>query len=385
MPASPVIAEITPPILRWARETTGLSLEEAAKKLRRAPEVVRRWEEGIDLPTVPVVERMAAIYKRPLAVFYLPRAPQEPAPPQDFRKLPGDQPRGLSVKTRLAMRRARWLQDVATYLRKAMSHPKPTIGHRREGERASELAARIRQDLAITIDEQRGWASPNAALRSWRTALERRGVLVVQLPFDLEDARGFSLVSSTAPMIVMNASDVVQARIFTMMHECCHLLLRESGVCEPGVGSDRELPRALATVERYCNRFAGDLLVPSPQLAAIAEGSSEDNLSSLAREWKVSRQVVWGQLYAAGLVSEAQFWARVEHLGAAQVRAKPKKFFAPKPAVRCLRQIGPGLTHLVLAAYHEQLITASEVSDYLNVQVRDLPKVESLAHEPTSG
>jgi Zn-dependent peptidase ImmA (M78 family) len=67
-------ALVNPLMLRWARETAGYTLAEAAARLRgvRDPETeLGAWEGRERWPSVPQARKLAALYKRPLAVFTL--------------------------------------------------------------------------------------------------------------------------------------------------------------------------------------------------------------------------------------------------------------------------------------------------------------------------
>lgn len=46
-----VAALVTPELMKWARETTGLRLDEAAKKIGRSAEEIQGWEDGARRPT----------------------------------------------------------------------------------------------------------------------------------------------------------------------------------------------------------------------------------------------------------------------------------------------------------------------------------------------
>ncbi len=90
------MSAIQPTILTWARETAGLSLEDAARALgladtrrRTAVQRLRAMELGEDEPTRPVLLKMAKAYHRPLLVFYLAEPPKTGDRGQDFRTLPG--------------------------------------------------------------------------------------------------------------------------------------------------------------------------------------------------------------------------------------------------------------------------------------------------------
>ena len=70
--------QVNPDILRWARETAGLTLEEACKKLRiqearglSSEERLQSLETGNTEPSRPMLLKMAKHYRRPLIVFYM--------------------------------------------------------------------------------------------------------------------------------------------------------------------------------------------------------------------------------------------------------------------------------------------------------------------------
>ena len=73
---------LNPKILQWARETAGLDLAQAARKIGikpaygiDAPDRLAALETGEAAPTRPTLEKMAKQYRRPLTVFYLPDIP----------------------------------------------------------------------------------------------------------------------------------------------------------------------------------------------------------------------------------------------------------------------------------------------------------------------
>ena len=90
------VAGINPEILIWARETAGLDLETAARKIElnaarglSGAERLAAMENGDVVPTGPLLRRMAEKYHRPILTFYLPKVPAPPQLRQDFRTLPG--------------------------------------------------------------------------------------------------------------------------------------------------------------------------------------------------------------------------------------------------------------------------------------------------------
>ena len=83
-------ALVEPDVLRWARETAGLSPEEAAHSLQVKDKRIQAWESGQKRPSMPQLRKMATVYKRLLSDFYLPSPPPENPLPHDFRRLPSE-------------------------------------------------------------------------------------------------------------------------------------------------------------------------------------------------------------------------------------------------------------------------------------------------------
>ena len=88
---------VNPEILRWARETAGLTLEDAVQKLkiskaRGVPALDRlaALEAGEEAPTRPMLVKMAKQYRRPLLTFYMSAPPRKADRGQDFGRFRRD-------------------------------------------------------------------------------------------------------------------------------------------------------------------------------------------------------------------------------------------------------------------------------------------------------
>jgi transcriptional regulator with XRE-family HTH domain len=108
--------DVEPRILVWTRESMGMNTAEVAKRFNLSENTIRKWESGQKKPTIAQIKKLARIYKRPLAAFFLPEPPEEPPFPGDFRTLPQERRNPFSSKTRLAIRQARRLQSLAIEL-----------------------------------------------------------------------------------------------------------------------------------------------------------------------------------------------------------------------------------------------------------------------------
>ncbi|WP_352451909.1 helix-turn-helix transcriptional regulator [Mesorhizobium sp. M0106] len=74
--AQRVKANIRPALITWARESAGFTPAEAASRLKHEEDAYLAWEAGEEMPTLPQLRKIAELFKRPLAVFYLPEPPK---------------------------------------------------------------------------------------------------------------------------------------------------------------------------------------------------------------------------------------------------------------------------------------------------------------------
>src|SRR5437870_2691587 len=104
MPPGKVQALANPEVVRWAREAAGFAAWEAAEKLGIPQQRLEAIELGDERFTFPQLRAAAILYKRGIAVFYLPGRPDETRPVADFRRIPESDERPLSPELLLAMR-----------------------------------------------------------------------------------------------------------------------------------------------------------------------------------------------------------------------------------------------------------------------------------------
>ena len=379
-PGSPVVS-VNPSVLKWARESSGWTIQEISKKLKVDPHALQKWESGEQPTTLAKLEGLANFYKRPLAAFFLPRPPEEPPRPADFRSLP--ERRGqFTRKTVLVIRRATRLQSVAGELTENLGRDNRALtGRVTLRENPEQIALQQRNELGVTVQEQVPWRDEYQAFEGWRNAVQAKNIYVFSFPMPIDDARGFSLSEKEPLAIVVNSSDTPRARIFTLFHEYGHLLLRESGICIP-----RDQRRKLEKnfdVEGWCNRFAAALLLPESALKeqlAHYDGNRPEPLSEFlsqaARKYKVSQQAVLRRLRTLKLITEARFWREVKKLESLTLlRRRGGRMLPPQS---CIRQNGRLFVSLVMESKERELITYRDVSDYLSLDLKYLDKVRNL-------
>ena len=374
--------------LTWARETAGLDVETAAKKIGVSPDRLREWEAKTRAPTIKQLRRLAHVFHRPIGLFFLPSLPDEADAIRDFRRVAGVAVRALSSALRFEVRLARERREEALELARDLKQLPATLAERCAlGDDPDQVARRLRGRLQISVDDQAGWQSKYDGFNFWRAAIERLGVLVFQtgatasLRVAPKEARGFSIADQPFPVIVVNGGDRPTARSFTLIHELTHIMLRNGGVCDlhhmdaPHSDVDR--------VEVFCNRVAGAVLVPNDALlrsdVVAGHGSntkwSDDELGQLARRFWVSWEVVLRRLLIAGKTTKDVYdaWRRnnTDRFPEREDQGDPRL----KTPVRVVRRHGRLFPGLVLEGYDEAVLTAHEAAAYLNAGPQHLEEI----------
>lgn len=384
--AASIKADVTPAVLRWARASARLTVEQAAKKAGVKPENLTVWEAGDEAPTLSQARELARVYRRPLSLFFLPEAPRGFAPMvQDYRRLPGEVAGTMTPELAYEIRRAQERREIALELLGSIDEeavPFRLVAERTESPDA--VARRLRDALKVDEVRQSLWRHPYDALNGWRSAFEVLGVLVFQASrIPMAEMRGFSLAEDVLPVVVVNTKDSPTGRVFTMLHELCHVALRKSGVCD--VDEDAHRPSEEQAVEVFCNKVAGLALVPTESLrqhgTVHAHGASPEwsdaELQEVARSFGASREAVLRRLLSEGLTTQGFYRLKREQFRAEYAaRAEEDASGFATPDRKAVSAAGPAFVRLVLGSYHQERITSSDVADYLGVKVKHLPKIE---------
>ncbi len=370
-------APVNPDVLRWARLSLAIDLDKAAKTASVPTDKYQLWEEGEDQPSIAKLRKLANLYKRPLAVFFMQQVPEDAPIPADFRSATPGMGLELSTASRLAIRKAYWYQRSAKSLLEDLGYQsKPEFQHFSVDVPPDVLANNIRK---LEIGEQLQWTDHWHALKEWRHYLESLGLFVFQFPMPPNEIRGFSLVDAESPpVIVINSKDAPRGRIFTLFHEYCHILLNQGGMCHPhevDTGHSHDF-------EKYCNRFAGYFLVPTENLdEQIAQHSSTDVLELLyriSRSFKVSTFVALRRIFDQGVIQYPVYQDLYRTL-LKQIRTTESSggtFYKNKYAEKGRRFIG-----LVVEAETNQTISTSRALDLLDIKLKHYNTITDMLYE----
>jgi len=389
--AKSVKALINPAMLAWARKQAGFSPDEAARRLHLDEQRLGALENGEETPTFAKLLDIAELYKRPVSLFYLKAPPKGWQPIQDFRRLPGVDD-GFSPQLTYAIRQAHERREIALTVRDELGQEvQPFDVKATLKSDVEKLGQQIREYLGVTEAKQQRFG--RKAFDGWRLAIEAKDVLVFVVPrLKIREMRGTALAEQKMPVILVNGKDRGNGRVFTLLHEFCHLALRQSGVSNMG-GDRNDAPHP--GVEKFCNAVAAAALMPRDWLLneklVTQKGSQkswrDDELEALALRFGVSQEAVLRRLLTLGRTSQAFYdskRAEFQEIYAQLDEQKEPSDGGPKYHYVVLSQLGRTFTQLIFQGYHDRYFTLRDVAGLLNMKVTTVPVMEKAAFGMTA-
>jgi Zn-dependent peptidase ImmA (M78 family) len=152
----------------------------------------------------------------------------------------------------------------------------------------------MRQELGVAAHPERGrWED---YYRDLVDRIEGAGVMVMResflnhwtRPFSVDEFRGFAIADDQAPLIFINHADWPSARLFTLLHELCHIWLGVTGISDGDPSNKRQ-------EEILCNQVAAEFLVPADEFDHLWNNDAEgwtDNIAELKTHFHVSSWVI---------------------------------------------------------------------------------------------
>ena len=251
------VEQINQAILRECREQIGLSLEQAQKKEPNLKNI-EKIEKGEVRPTFNQLAKLAGLYHVPQWVFLKEELPNRyrfkksiPA----FRQFADSSHNFDDHSVRVVTANVARFRELILELRNDMEEPIPPFSPPAVTSDIPKLALSVRKWLGRSEIE-------SCKFEHWKNAFEDKGVFVFMTSkfrgwskVDPNLFRGISIYKSRLPIIVINNSDALRAKSFTLFHELGHLLKQQSVFDVEGSSSQ-------SGSEGWCNTFAGEVLMP---------------------------------------------------------------------------------------------------------------------------
>ena len=379
--------KVNPAVLRWVLDSEGWEVDELAGETGLDPDRMRRWTTAESDVSLRDLRKMSSKFRRPMSVLLMAEVPPTTVP--RYRRRGGGRGAGgkLSRPVLEVVRKARFVQGNAAELLTAMNKEvEPDICKAMLSQSPESVAAKNATILGIEPPRCTGQGVDRDRKRykTIREKIESRNIFTMQEKIPEDGMAGFALVDTKPAIILVNWRDPPRRRIFTILHEYAHVLLNDGSVCPtsdvPTDNADDEIE-----VERWCNRFAGAVLMPmnkfKPAFWDAHERARGDPLlvvSDLSNRFCVSRTAAL--VHSVQLIDDAGIKAKYSRCyGALSQESEEKgkvenKDEHPymKQAVHCLIKKGRRYANLVAAASESGTITTSTALGYLEIKLKNL-------------
>ena len=369
---------INPDIVKWARERSGYTTEAIATALKKDVSIVNDWESGERALTYVQLEKLADKYKRPIAIFFFPEPPEERNIAENIALRSSDND-PLEPRIHILLRQAYARQLSLMELNFSTNPSEKKIFrdlHARLGDSVPALAQQTRSYLGITVSTQVSWNTTAEALENWRDRIEEAGIFVFKEAFQDDSVDGFCLVHDEFPVIYLNNSKPPVRQIFSLFHELAHLLLGENDVT-------RGISREGGEIEMFCDQFAAEFLVPSDDLKTRLDFSFYDNdaIEELADYYKVSRPVILLKLVGKGILTQENYWQKIDQWTEEYEHHLKKKADNKTPSGgsyynTLAAYLGYRFMELAFGKYRQGYCSIEQLAEHLSVKVKHLPQLE---------
>ena len=389
------LALITPFVIKWAREKSHYPLEVASKKIGVGPEKLKEWESGKSCPTMSQAKKMSQVYRRSLAIFYLPHPPKGLPLLKDFRTVEGKAPKyspPLVFLMRQIQERQVWLSQ---YLREQGYNKLPFIGSINVKSSVKIATQSIintiwedERQYSKLLDETR---NTETLLAHWINQCERKGIFISRTsnlnsknPIPVKEARGFVISDPYAPFVFINSKDSYSARLFTLLHELAHLWLDVSGV--PDHFPVNHKTKKTST-EFFCNQTAAEILMPQKKIKTFSKVTNfttqelKEFINTHCKIFKVSSLALLVRLKSLSLIKSQVFeilkkeYNKEYELYRKKQEQQLKKTKGGPPAnMLKIYANGESFTKIVFFSYKEGVLTGREASNLLDMKLGNLEK-----------
>ena len=374
--------------LIWARESAGYAnvmdsrLEKLCLKLKDI-------ESGQTPITLSQLRKLANKYHVSEGIFYLPQKIAEQQLPDinsihDFR---------MGANRRKTPELIRYLRDVMQRQQLLCDvleeDDQPDLSW--IGKYADAPAIKIAEALRKML-----WGGKEAekGLKEWKRETEEQlGVAVMEpRPHYQHSIRhqisGIALNSAKLPVVVLNSKDNNERKLFTLIHEIAHLMIKKPGMSGVDSDSGQRIPENQSE-ERLCNEVAAETLLPNNIFKSYwgDEQRSSENakaiIDDIVKKIGVSHSACAVRAHRLNLLKEGDMRQLLKtykslyqyHQERQKTKNKEKGGGGPPPKYTALGNVGHRMALKSLLAYDEGRVSARELYDVFGVKLKHLTSI----------
>lgn len=374
-------------VLIWARDKLALSQTKAAESIGISISRLRQLESGAQNPSLEELKSMAKTYKRTIATLLLVEPPKEKPLPNDRRTVDSKELNSFHPKTILAVRKARALAESLIELKKENGLTvrrfiaENILGYSDNLYKRNprEIAQQFRKEMNLDYIKQ--FTNIKIALEAYIEKVEDLGIAVFQISLTEDELRGFSLIDEELPVIVVKRGDQPTAKIFTLFHELGHIILNENGLCNIKLDIDSQ------QIEKWCNAFAGEILIPKKDLLAVPQVQA--HIKNGEKKWSKNELIQIGTIFHVGPLAllrsllesnltDIAFYKEKHKIWSKPAFARPKEPKGRDIPKETITERGRSYINLAFSAFEQNRIDLKDLSDYLGIKLKYINKTREL-------
>jgi Zn-dependent peptidase ImmA (M78 family) len=303
-------AKINADMLTWVRERSGIAAPEFARKCGVSEEKLNEWESG----QLPLTFKQAMTYAEkahvPFGYLFLAKPPVDDLPIPDLRTINSQSDRKPSAELldliKLMLQRQEWYKD---YLKMQLAEPNSIVGRFSTNDSVTAIVRDMRAELGVGEHPDRGkW---DDYYRDLVNRIESLRIMVMRQsyldhytrPLRVEEFRGFAIADHYAPIIFVNHADALGARLFTLIHELCHIWIGQTGISDSSTDTQQ-------AEETLCNAVAAEFLVPADEFKTLWDSGLDNwqaNLAVLEAHFHVSTWTLARRALTLNFITNEQY------------------------------------------------------------------------------
>lgn len=390
------MSQVNPDILIWARESAGLSVPEAARKLKlgskktSGEQILQDYESGKRAPTSKKLAEIANQYKRPITMFYLNKPPSRGETGEDFRETNNSQLEEFRGPVGALIRDVFVRQSI---IKSALIDAEDDeiidfVGQGGSFPSIDAAKSQISEFLSLDIDEFRKKRNAHDAFSYLRESVEKKRFYVLligdlgshhsRIPADV--FRGFALSDPICPFIVINHNDAKSAWSFTLLHELVHIWVDKSGISDNSTENK---------IEKYCNDVASQILVEDKEIDTLNseiksfDGNAFRAIQSFAAKFNVSGSMLAYRLFKRSHISQdawaslskefKDLWIKEKEKDKNKSKTSSGNYYATQK-----HRAGSALIKIIKRSLYEGVLTETKAGKALGVQSGNVAELVDL-------
>jgi len=385
-------AFITSEILKWARKSAKISVEDAAKKISVSPERYLTWEDGIDYPTIRQAKILAKKFRRPLSLFFLPEIPKDFHPLQDYRR---DDSQELDTASLFIIRDVQEKQNwISQLFEEIEENTLPFVGKYSINDNPEVVAKDILDTLKINPNDYK-----KTPITEWIDKAESAGIFISRASFlhsrlvlDRDLIQGFAIADQYAPFVFVNSKKNWNApQLFTLVHELAHIWIAKSGISNEIDIDFTDKPKSkFHPVELFCNQVAANTLMPRELITQLGNDTfeSNNNIFKQSKELGISSFALLVRALNLNLISQSRYKSLKQDaqdefdnfLERERIKKEKQREQKGGPDAYLLRlnKNSKLFTRIVMDSFNNGSLSPSIASNLLNTQINKFQKFEKL-------